>query len=60
MQSKLLKLLLGKHITFFIKQKGPNDFEVEIADSEKRKKLLVLNIQKLTASRCRLKDYQSF
>ncbi len=60
LRQKLLKLLLGKNLTIFIDDIGQNYYRVEVADSKKRIKLLTFTLQKLTAIRYRLVNYQSF
>lgn len=56
----LLKLLLGKNVTTFITQKESDIYELEIADSRKRKRLLRIEVEKVTPIRYRLKGYLPF
>lgn len=60
MRAKLIKWLLGKDVTIFVKEKGSNCLELEIADSKNRKKLLMCEVEKLTSIRYRLKGYLPF
>lgn len=56
----LLKLLIGKNVTTFITQKESDIYELEIADSRKRKRLLRIEVEKVTPIRYRLKGYLPF
>ncbi|QEK12751.1 hypothetical protein FQB35_10650 [Crassaminicella thermophila] len=60
LRSKLIKILLGRSIALFVEEKGSNYYEVEVADSKNRVKLLVLRFEKIGSIRYRLKDYLSF
>ena len=55
-----LKTILGNDITIFVKYKGSNCYEAEIADSRKRIKLLDIELRKVSRSRYCVTDYQSF
>lgn len=55
-----LKTILGNDITIFVKDKGSNCYEAEIADSRKRIKLLNIELRKVSKSRYCVTDYQSF
>ena len=56
----LLEALLGNEVTIFIEEKGSNLYKVEVIDSNKREKLLIINLNKLSKFRYCLLDYQSF
>ena len=56
----LLETLLGNEITIFIEEKDSNLYKVEVIDSNKREKLLIINLNKLSKFRYCVLDYQSF
>lgn len=59
MRSLIIRWLLGKNITVFVKEKGSGIYEIEVADSKNRKKLVVCEVQKLTTIRYRLVCFHS-
>lgn len=54
-RSKLLRLLLGRSVTVFVEKLDTGYYEVEVADSQRRVKLIVLEVQQVTPNRFRLK-----
>lgn len=50
----------SKNLTIFVKEIGSNCYEVEVADSKNRKKIAILNLEKLTKIRYRLVSYRLF
>ncbi len=60
MRTLLLKWLLGKDVTIFIEEKGSGIYEVEVADSKNRKKLLVCEAKKITSIRYHLIEFRPF
>lgn len=57
-RSFLLRFLLGKSVTVFVDIKESGTYEVEFADSRRRKQLLVAEIERITPIRYRLKGYR--
>ncbi|MED3800217.1 hypothetical protein P4604_22900 [Lysinibacillus capsici] len=55
MRSKLLRFLLGRSVTVFVEKLSTGYYEVEVADSQRRVKLIVLEVQQVTPNRFRLK-----
>ena len=56
----MLKALLGNDINIFVNEQGQNRYEVEVADSRKRIKLLNINLVRLSKYRYCLINYQPF
>lgn len=57
-RSVLLRLVLGKSVTVFVTKLSSGYYEVEVADSQRRIRLLVSEVQQVTSKRFRLMRYR--
>lgn len=61
MKKILLRWLLGKNIIVFVKPSDhPRLWNIEVADSKKRRKILTGQAEMMSSSRYHLKDYQLY